>query len=397
MTPTRASDRISIAQILGAGDDMGRRRYQHPKVLATKAKRPQWYFRARVDVLTDARVTERREQIFYLGFCDKTGKRDAEKARDEILTDLINKPQIMIQSQVRFKDVIAAYKRAHVPTLRAASRKGYLYVIEKYVEPHFSAKRMCDINHEEIQKWVNSIPLSYRSKRSCVLHFASIWKKARLWGYTMLPSPTEGVSLGVKRHVFERRILTAEEFMKLSAALEEPHRLMAQIAVFTGLRISEIRGLAWKYVDAAGCIHIEQRKDSLDTIEPPKTEASRRMVPLGHLLESVLKLKPVNAMDTDLVFPNCGRYEDCVEALHIAAKAVGIDFKGFGWHSFRRMHNTWFRKEGGIALAMQQLGHTDSATNDLYLMVEQEDFRRREEVVRKLQERIMGRPQGGVM
>lgn len=82
---------------------MARRRYQHPKVHLTKAKRPQWYFRARVDVLTDARQMERREKAYPLGFKDEIGKREAEKLRDIILSEAINRPQLIIQSQVKFK------------------------------------------------------------------------------------------------------------------------------------------------------------------------------------------------------------------------------------------------------------------------------------------------------
>lgn len=370
-------------------EHMARRRYQHPRVHRTKAVRPQWYFRARVDVLTDSRKIGRKEKTYYLGFCDEVGKRDAEKLRDTILDDAINKPQLIIQSQVKFKDVVAAYKRAHIPTVRENSQRGYLCAIEKHIEPHFGEKRMCDIGAEEVQRWMAGLSLGYNSKKQCRHQFDLIWKKARIWGYTQAATPTEGLSLGTKRPVFECRILTIEEFQKLALALEEPYRLMVRVAVFTGLRISEIRGLAWKGIDLdRGCIRVEQRKDSLEIMDVPKTEKSRRVVPLGCLRRDLAERKPAGADPDALVFPDAGRYEDCIEALHIAAKAVFVDFLGFGFHTFRRMHNTWFRKDADDTLAMQQLGHADRATNDLYVVVEREDFRRREAVVEQIQERF---------
>ena len=54
------------------------------------------------------------------------------------------------------------------------------------------------------------------------------------------------------------------------------------------------------------------------------------------------------------------------------------------------MNNTYFRKDGNDVLAMQQQGHGDRATNDLYVVVEQDDFRQREEIVKRMQERYMG-------
>jgi hypothetical protein len=54
------------------------------------------------------------------------------------------------------------------------------------------------------------------------------------------------------------------------------------------------------------------------------------------------------------------------------------------------MNNTYFRKDGNDLLAMQQQGHGSRAANDIYVVVEQGDFRRREEIVKRMQERFMG-------
>jgi len=78
---------------------------------------------------------------------------------------------------------------------------------------------------------------------------------------------------------------------------------MAHVAVFTGLRVSEIRGLPWKAIDLeAGCIRVEQRKDSLEIMDVPKSDKSRRAVPLGHLRREFEACKPVGASLTALVF-----------------------------------------------------------------------------------------------
>jgi len=37
---------------------------------------------------------------------------------------------------------------------------------------------------------------------------------------------------------------------------------------------------------------------------------------------------------------------------------------------------------------MQQLGHVDRATNDLYVIVEQDDYRKRAELVEQIQKRF---------
>jgi integrase len=214
------------------------------------------------------------------------------------------RPQLIIQSQVKFRDVIAAYRRTHIPTLKEISAREYLHVIEKWIEPHFGDERMCDIGIEEVQQWISSIKLSWRSKKQALIHFSMIWTKARQWGYTQTMTPAEGVSVGAQRDVFEHRILTLEEFQRLSAVLEEPYRLMAHVALFTGMRVSEIRGLIWKAIDfQTGSVRVERRLDAMDVIDVPKSRRSRRALPLGHLTPVLAARKPVGASADDLVFP----------------------------------------------------------------------------------------------
>jgi integrase len=52
-------------------------------------------------------------------------------------------------------------------------------------------------------------------------------------------------------------------------------------AIFTGMRMSELRGLRWSDVDLdAGIIHVRQRADDWGTMGPPKSRAGKRDIPL---------------------------------------------------------------------------------------------------------------------
>jgi integrase len=56
-------------------------------------------------------------------------------------------------------------------------------------------------------------------------------------------------------------------------------------AIFTGMRLSELRGLRWSDVDLeAGIIHVRQRADAWGTIGPPKSKAGKRDIPLAPLV-----------------------------------------------------------------------------------------------------------------
>jgi integrase len=78
-------------------------------------------------------------------------------------------------------------------------------------------------------------------------------------------------------------------------------------AIFTGMRLSELRGLRWSDVDLeAGVIHVRQRADAWRKIGPTKSKAGMRDIPLTPMALNALKQWRLGCPkgDLDLVFPN---------------------------------------------------------------------------------------------
>jgi integrase len=78
-------------------------------------------------------------------------------------------------------------------------------------------------------------------------------------------------------------------------------------AIFTGMRASELRGLAWSCVDLdAGLIHVRQRADRYNRLGPPKSKAGRRSIPMAPIVANTLKEWKLAcpASKLDLVFPS---------------------------------------------------------------------------------------------
>lgn len=94
-------------------------------------------------------------------------------------------------------------------------------------------------------------------------------------------------------------------------ASTEPMALpLAHVAIFAGLRASELRGLAWRHVDLkAQTITVDQRADLKNVIGPPKSEAGYRTIPLpGSTARALREWKlacPVSVQD--LVFPSVAK------------------------------------------------------------------------------------------
>ena len=78
-------------------------------------------------------------------------------------------------------------------------------------------------------------------------------------------------------------------------------------AIFTGMRLSELRGLRWGDVDIeAGQIHVRQRADAWAKLGPTKSKAGKRDILLAPLVINTLKQWRAECPqgELDLVFPN---------------------------------------------------------------------------------------------
>ena len=81
---------------------------------------------------------------------------------------------------------------------------------------------------------------------------------------------------------------------------------MLLTAIFTGLRVSEVRGLRWADIDLPrNELHVRQRADRYGTIGPLKSAAGRRTVPLPPMVVNALREWQLASprSDSDLVFP----------------------------------------------------------------------------------------------
>jgi integrase len=179
-----------------------------------------------------------------------------------------------------------------------------------------------------------------------------------------------------------RNIPTPGEIKRMvGAATDLRARALLLLAAFTGLRASELRGVRWSDVDLKkGEVHVRQRADKYFEIGAPKSEGSRRTVPLdlgtvGDALKQ-WKLKCGN-FASDLVFPDSEgkplHHGRLLKPLRSVMKGAGIRNE-YGLHSFRHFFASWCinaKADGGRELPPKSvqalLGHSSiTMTLDTY-------------------------------
>jgi integrase len=183
-----------------------------------------------------------------------------------------------------------------------------------------------------------------------------------------------------------RDIPSRGEIRRLLEAPAQRQSPILKVAIFCGLRASELRGLRWTDVDLKrGEIHIRQRADRYLQIGPPKSDAGERKVPLPpSVLISLKEWKlacPKSGLG--LVFPtSSGKVQhhsnivrDILNPAMLKAGLVAPDGKPkYGLHSLRHFFASWLinRKEDGgrempLKTAQTMLGHSSiTMTADVY-------------------------------
>jgi integrase len=183
-----------------------------------------------------------------------------------------------------------------------------------------------------------------------------------------------------------RDIPSRDEIKRLLEAPAQQHTPILKVAVFCGLRASELRGLRWIDVDLKhGEIHVKQRADRYLQIGPPKSDAGERKVPIppGVLLSLKEWKLACPKGELGLVFPSttgkAQHHSNIVrDILNPAMKEAGLmtaDGKPkYGLHSLRHFFASWLinRKEDGgrempLKTAQMLLGHSSiTMTADVY-------------------------------
>ncbi len=101
----------------------------------------------------------------------------------------------------------------------------------------------------------------------------------------------------------ERADIAPEKIRELLTALPEPSRSLAQLLVFTGLRIGELLALRWRDVDLERCGLRVTQSVYEGHLDEPTSKRSKRSVPLGaKSVEILVARKPAGGYPDALVF-----------------------------------------------------------------------------------------------
>ncbi|SFF07255.1 Phage integrase family protein [Sulfitobacter brevis] len=138
-------------------------------------------------------------------------------------------------------------------------------------------------------------------------------------------------------------------------------------AIFTGMRISELRGLTWDNVDfQSKVIRVDQRADEYCEIGAPKSRAGVRSIPMAPTVSKISVAWKDQAPDSSigLVFPNSvGKVQNYSNIYNRVFKPMLVDNgivddqgqSKFGIHALRHAAASLFIEQGWNPMEIQTL------------------------------------------
>ena len=315
-----------------------------------KHKNGKWYCRGRV------------KQYRYHKCCKTTDKSEAKEFEDDLRQQLRQKTRGVVTSKrdytfVFMMELYVNVYKANNNSVRLAE------TYSKYLVKYFGEDtNVLNVRPSDIEKFKNYM-LSENKKKSTINRYLSAIKRA----YNLMNrdelidyNPTKYVSKfkeDNKRHIY----LTREEWNELKDVLPKYLLDIIMVALYTGLRKSNVLNLRWEYInlnDRTIIIPAENSKGKKEIVIPITNK----------LYELLLELEP---QDEGYVFVNQDTglpYKDLRKAMETCLKEVGID--DFHFHDLRRTFGTWLLEEGvDIRTIQSLLGHADISTTERYLSI----------------------------
>lgn len=330
-----------------------------------------------------ARDRDGRQIKKRLGPVDEWPRKRAEDALRDFLTDLGRVPEKGESVGVRYAvDAWLEYVE-HDKGREPSTVRDYRNTVNRQFVERFKDRQLSEISIDDLEQLRAELldQLSRRTAQKTLVLLHGLFRFAvrKKWIPQNLVAEIEPVSV---RRRTEFAVLSPAEVQAIARkAGDDQARVAILVAAFTGLRLSELRGLRWRDVDFTNrLVHVRRKHFGPKEAEegPPKSHIARS-VPLIDLAAAALDELSRRSQFTapgDRVF--CDPLGQTIydgnlrDGLYAAMKAAGIDRdrgtgKEFIFHDLRHTFGTLAVRAWPLSDVQAYMGHADISTTMLYV------------------------------
>lgn len=184
-------------------------------------------------------------------------------------------------------------KHCNEDGLEPMTVKGYEEHVNLHIVPFIGARKLAEITVPAVNAFADQLRDAGRSAemvKRVVRSLGGIFKEARRCGLANT-APTVGIKLKLPDRDDPRPVIpTKAELQAIIAGASGRWRPVILVAIFCGLRASELRGLRWADVDfEAKQLNLTQRADASHRIGKLKSKAGYRSIPCPPIVINALR------------------------------------------------------------------------------------------------------------
>ncbi|MGB9073585.1 MAG: tyrosine-type recombinase/integrase [Terriglobales bacterium] len=366
---------------------MARRRFQDPK---PRRRGDWWTIQVRHDVFVNGKLKRSNRRVRLAPATMLA--REVRKVAAEYLRPL-NQEMQNIGSATNFAHYVEnTYLAVVMPLLAKSTRDRSQGILKNYLLPTFGELSLRDLTPLSTQRYFSNMAtseLTHESRDKIRDVLSSILRSAVEYGF-LVRNPVENVRMPAERRGKKRNkpYLTPPQFEQLLDLIAEPYATMVYVAIFTGLRVSELAGLRWEDIHEES-ITIDERYCRGDW-GAPKSECSNATIAVNRcvierirrLMLLTVEVKAGRALrkyrvvksdgPTDLVFQSVRDGKPIrdnnilTRFIKPAANKLGLGW--VNWRSLRTSHAVWLKLVGAdVKDAQGQMRHSRASTTlDVY-------------------------------
>jgi integrase len=230
-------------------------------------------------------------------------ERDAAEALERELERL--RRERRVSSSLTLAELVEVYLAQH--DVEPVTIEKLRWLLGKAVAA-FGERSVSELRSEEIAAWRIALSPGYRFDATQALR--QVLARAVVWGMIDLNPAKLGVDNPSPRRREQRPFDSWAELDALAAHLPPRHRPMVIFAAATGLRPAEWLSLEWRDIDLRARVVYVHRSFTKGRLKCPKTEASRRAVPLQTIALEAIERQPSRRQSALVFAAERGGYLD---------------------------------------------------------------------------------------
>lgn len=312
---------------------------------------------------------------------DRDGKRRSQTFRTKALAE---RHLVQVGSEIhtgaytdpRSRQLLSDFALRWVGTapLQPSTRYGYERTLTLHILPRFGKRLLDEITYSDVQAWHADL----RENRSAatvdrINNVLRSCLNAALRDGHLRANPAAGHQFGRSPQI-DLVVPTPAQVYAIDERMPREYQGMCVFAAYTGLRFSEQAALRVGAVDLdREVLHVRTAVTHAGGVRAegaPKTNSSRRSVPLAPPALQIAKARCDGRAPEDLLFPS--RNGTPLRGSNVSAtfsrRAAGAGVPGLRWHDLRHAFGSWL-SEGGTPVdqVMALLGHSQLSTVQRYL------------------------------